>query len=149
MIKHLILSLGKWYIFADININHKAMKSILKLSNVLIILLVLFGNNAYASFPNKQAIQDQANSSTTSIAADTQEVLTGVADSQTKAKSSALAGKKNMIISLLLWFFLGWIAGHRWYHGKPWGWNLLFIFTFMGFGIWWIVDLIFILTGKF
>ncbi len=125
------------------------MKSILKLSNVLVILLVLFGNQAYASFPNKQAIEAQSNSNLTSIAADTEEVLSGVNNSQTVAKSSALAGKKNMIISLLLWFFLGWIAGHRWYHGKPWGWNLLFIFTLGGFGIWWIVDLIFIITGKF
>jgi hypothetical protein len=52
-------------------------------------------------------------------------------------------------ITLALWFFLGGLAAHRWYRGKPTGWNILFILTGGGCGIWAIVDLINILTGKF
>lgn len=53
------------------------------------------------------------------------------------------------IITLLLWFFLGGIAGHRWYAHKPTGWNILFILTLGGLGIWWLIDGINILTGNF
>jgi hypothetical protein len=54
-----------------------------------------------------------------------------------------------MWILVLLWFFLGFVAAHRWYAGKPAGWNILFILTGGGCGIWAIIDLIHILTGKF
>lgn len=57
--------------------------------------------------------------------------------------------KKEMWITLALWWFLGIFAAHRWYRGKPAGWNILFILTLGGCGIWAIVDLINILTGKF
>lgn len=52
-------------------------------------------------------------------------------------------------ILLALWFFLGGFAAHRWYAKKPVGWNLLFILTLGGLGIWAIVDLIQILTQDF
>lgn len=44
---------------------------------------------------------------------------------------------------LLLFIFL-----HRFYVKRPIS-GLLFMFTFGGFGIWWIIDLITILCGKF
>ncbi len=53
------------------------------------------------------------------------------------------------IILLLLWLFLGGLAAHRWYAKKPAGWNILFILTLGGLGIWAIVDLINILTDNF
>ena len=56
---------------------------------------------------------------------------------------------KEMWITLALWFFLGALAAHRWYRRKPIGWNILFILTGGGCGIWAIVDLINILTKKF
>ena len=52
-------------------------------------------------------------------------------------------------ITLALWFFLGGLAAHRWYKKKPVGWNILFILTGGGCGVWWIIDLIHILQGKF
>ena len=63
--------------------------------------------------------------------------------------SSSSAIDNELLITLLLWFFLGFLAGHRWYRGKPTGWNILFILTGGGCGIWAIVDLVHILTGKF
>lgn len=58
-------------------------------------------------------------------------------------------GDREFIILLLLWFFLGIFAGHRWYAGKPAGWNILFILTAGGCGVWAIVDLVNIITGNF
>jgi len=63
--------------------------------------------------------------------------------------AAAAGGDNEMIILLLLWFFLGLLAAHRWYAGKPAGWNILFILTLGGFGIWALVDLINILTDNF
>jgi len=39
-------------------------------------------------------------------------------------------------ILLALWFFLGAFAAHRWYAGKPVGWNILYILTLGGCGVW-------------
>lgn len=54
-----------------------------------------------------------------------------------------------MWILLLLLFFLGVLAAHRWYAGKPVGWNILFILTAGGCGIWALIDLISIIKGDF
>jgi TM2 domain-containing membrane protein YozV len=54
-----------------------------------------------------------------------------------------------MWILVLLWFFLGFVAAHRWYAGKPAGWNILFILTGGGCFIWALVDLVHIFKGKF
>lgn len=66
-----------------------------------------------------------------------------------ESKSQKAPMDTELIITLLLWFFLGALAAHRWYKGKPTGWNILFILTGGGCGIWALVDLINILTGKF
>lgn len=66
-----------------------------------------------------------------------------------KAEKSESGADRELVITLLLWFFLGGFAAHRWYKGKPAGWNILFILTAGGCGIWAIVDLVNILTGKF
>lgn len=52
-------------------------------------------------------------------------------------------------ITLALWFFLGGLAAHRWYKKKPVGWNILFILTAGGCGVWAIIDLIHILQQDF
>ncbi len=52
-------------------------------------------------------------------------------------------------ITLALWFFLGSLAAHRWYRRKPVGWNILYILTLGGCGVWAIIDLINILRGDF
>lgn len=65
------------------------------------------------------------------------------------SKADKPSGDREFIILLLLWFFLGMFAAHRWYAGKPAGWNILFILTAGGCGIWAIVDLVNIITGNF
>ncbi|WP_242205293.1 TM2 domain-containing protein [Aestuariivivens insulae] len=56
---------------------------------------------------------------------------------------------KDLTVGIILWFFLGWAAGHRWYYGKPVGWNILFIITAGGLGVWWVIDLVNMIQGNF
>ena len=55
---------------------------------------------------------------------------------------------KKVLPLFLLFFFLAWLGVHRFYVGKI-GTAILFILTLGGFGIWWIIDLILIVTGNF
>lgn len=55
---------------------------------------------------------------------------------------------KRFVITFILCFFLGFLGIHRFYVGK-WGTGLLMLLTGALCGIWWLVDLILILTGNF
>jgi TM2 domain-containing membrane protein YozV len=51
-------------------------------------------------------------------------------------------------LTLLMWLFFGIFGVHRFINNKI-GTGLLMLFTFGGFGIWYIVDMILILTNNF
>ena len=55
---------------------------------------------------------------------------------------------KRILPAFLLCFFLGVFGVHRFYAGKI-GTGILELVTFGGLGIWWLVDMILILTGSF
>ncbi len=55
---------------------------------------------------------------------------------------------KRILPLFLLLFFLGFLGVHRFYAGKILT-GILFIVTIGGFGIWYIVDLIYIVVGGF
>lgn len=55
---------------------------------------------------------------------------------------------KNWWTALLLCWFLGGCGAHRFYAGKT-GTAVAMLFTYGGFGIWTIIDLIKILMQKF
>ncbi|MFD2914394.1 TM2 domain-containing protein [Psychroserpens luteus] len=63
--------------------------------------------------------------------------------------SPAAKASDDKVVGILLWVFLWPFAAHRWYYGKPIGWNILFILTFGGLGVWAIVDLVNIITDNF
>jgi len=55
---------------------------------------------------------------------------------------------KSFIATLLFCIFLGTLGIHRFYVGKI-GTGILMLLTFGGFGIWWLIDLIFIVSMRF
>ena len=59
-----------------------------------------------------------------------------------------MKSEKDWLVTLLLCLFLGGIGGHRFYAGKI-GTGILQLITLGGCGIWSLIDLIMILTGKF
>lgn len=59
-----------------------------------------------------------------------------------------MKSEKEWLITLLLCLFLGSIGGHRFYAGKI-GTGILQLITLGGCGIWTIIDLIMVISGKF
>ena len=62
--------------------------------------------------------------------------------------SSPSESDSQWVVTLLLAFLLGVIGAHRFYVGKT-GTGILMLLTFGGLGIWLLIDLILIVTGKF
>ncbi|MBE0537083.1 MAG: TM2 domain-containing protein [Phycisphaerae bacterium] len=60
----------------------------------------------------------------------------------------ATKSDKSGLVCLLLLLLLPGLGIHRFYVGKV-GTGLLFLVTLGGFGIWWLIDLIFIVSGAF
>ena len=59
-----------------------------------------------------------------------------------------MQSEKSRLATVLLCFFFGTIGVHRFYVGKV-GSGIAQIFTLGGLGIWTLIDLIFILSGRF
>jgi hypothetical protein len=114
----------------------------MKIKLLLTFLLCLGAyTTSYASFPVERTKLDTTSENTT--IADHSETTTYV------SPAAAPAGRDKWV-GVALWFFLWWpFAAHRWYYKKPVGWNILFILTIGGLGIWAIVDLINMLTDNF
>jgi TM2 domain-containing membrane protein YozV len=61
--------------------------------------------------------------------------------------NSAISPHSRAIV-IILCFFLGVLGIHRFYVGKILT-GILMLITGGGFGIWWLIDLIFAVLGKF
>lgn len=128
------------------------MKKIKLALVALVATVIITGSSVYASFPVKNETRtEQTTNATTSSTTQNAEVkaVEKALTEKVSAKPEKTQMDKEMIITLLLWFFLGGVAAHRWYKKKPVGWNILYIITLGGCGIWAIVDLINILTDNF
>ena len=55
---------------------------------------------------------------------------------------------KNRILAMLFCLFFGVFGVHRLYVGKFWS-GLFQFFTAGGFGVWWIIDFVLLLMGRF
>lgn len=110
----------------------------MKIKFLLSLLLCLGAYSiSYASFPVERATVNTT-------------IITNHSETRTYVSPATQTTDRNKWVGVALWFFLGWpFAAHRWYYKKPVGWNILFILTIGGLGIWAIVDLINILTDNF
>jgi len=95
-------------------------------------------SNSYASFPVSR----------TAAATVSANVAVEVSE-EPMSSPAASSSQKSQGVALLLWFFLGGFAAHRWYLGSPIGWNILFILTLGGLFVWAVIDLIDIITGAY
>jgi len=125
------------------------------LSKIFVVAFLFLLNPIFGSFPVKSPSkahdkneQTIINSQNGSVFEDTK-IETLKSNLESSPLTDSTKSKNDLVILLVLWFFLGFLAAHRWYAKKPAGWNILFILTFGGLGIWAIIDLISILTGKF
>ncbi|UMB60605.1 TM2 domain-containing protein [Lutibacter sp. A80] len=110
----------------------------MKLKIILsLVALLLVTSFSYASFPVKRTVTTNA----TEISNDS--------SSEALVSPAAASSQKSQGIALLLGIFLGGLAGHKWYLGNPWYINVLFIVTLGGFGVWWVIDMIRIITGDY
>ena len=98
---------------------------------VLSMVALLFVNQATAAFPIKKA-------------ANTETVTT---IEQPTESSATDEGGQNQIVALVLCFLLGGLGIHRFYLGYTWQ-GVVQLLTAGGFGIWWIIDLVRIITGD-
>jgi TM2 domain-containing membrane protein YozV len=73
---------------------------------------------------------------------------TGMAELKAPSQVPAPQGAAKFYPTFFLGVFLGVFGGHRFYVGKI-GTGLLQLVTLGGLGIWWFVDMIMILLGKF
>ena len=111
----------------------------MKIKLLLSFLVFFIGiTTASASFPVKR---------TTTAVENTNTVTLETVDAE--MTSPAVMKGNDKTTAILLWVFLGGFAAHRWYLGSPIGWNILFILTAGGAGIWWIIDGIDIITDKY
>lgn len=119
----------------------------------LVLALSLFVTGVtFASFPVNQTENTEKVVSieeTTQNAIELNEATEEATLEEVSSESPATAMDQETLILILLWLVLGGFAAHRWYAGKPVGWNILFILTAGGCGIWAIVDLVKILQGNF
>lgn len=112
----------------------------MKLKIILsLLVMVLAVGSSYASFPVKRV----ASSTTGVVTVETEET------EELTSPAASAASQKSQGIALLLLLFLGGFAAHRWYLGSPWYWNVLYIITLGGLGIWALIDLIGIITGSY
>ena len=62
--------------------------------------------------------------------------------------SSSSTNSSDWLTLFLLTFFVGVLGVHRFYTGKI-GTGFLMLITLGGFGVWFLVDLILVVTGQF
>ena len=108
---------------------------------LLFAFILLMTTNSYAGFP----VTRTSSTNTTEIT----NISDDTVDTSLMTSPAAAASDDTFLIALLLFIFLWPLAAHRWYLGSPIGWNILFIVTFGGLGVWAIVDLIDIITKKY
>ena len=95
------------------------------------MVALLFANQVNAAFPIKKAVE-------------TENVTVAI---QPTDASDTNADGQSQIIALVLCLLVGGLGVHRFYLGYIWQ-GVVQLLTGGGFGIWWLIDLIRIITGD-
>lgn len=110
----------------------------------LFVMMFLFSSVAsFASFPVKKSVT--TNDATTSISVDMDQQDSATAY-DVLATTDGDSGK-SQLIALILCVAVGGLGIHRFYLGYMWQ-GVVQLLTAGGFGIWWLIDLINLITGK-
>ena len=76
------------------------------------------------------------------------EMYDGKTEDQVQAHSNSEPSDKDFVTTLLICIFLGGLGVHRFFVDKI-GTGVLMLVTLGGLGIWWIIDIILIVTSSF
>lgn len=125
------------------------MKKIKLALVALVATVIIAGSSVYASFPVKNEVKTEQTTNSGNVNQEVKQAKVEKFVKEEIVKPSNTQFDQDMLITILLWWFLWPLAAHRWYKKKPVGWNILFILTGGGCGIWAIVDAINILTDNF
>lgn len=71
-----------------------------------------------------------------------------VAERPTGTVATQQVSDKGFVPAILICLFLGGLGIHRFWVGKP-GTGILMLLTLGGLGVWALIDLVMIITGKF
>lgn len=104
---------------------------------LLLVLLLGFSVPCLAGFPVTRTVQTQLESGMS------------VTSSDDVTSPAAVKSNKSKGVAIILLLTLGLLAGHRWYLGSLWMYNVFFILTLGGLGIWALADLIGIIVGSY
>jgi hypothetical protein len=111
-----------------------------KLTLAFMSVFMMVSSFAFASFPVERHVTTQTV---------TLENGSTAMESVTTLSTPAAVVMSTQTTAILLWFFLGFVAAHRWYLNSPIGWNILYILTFQGLGVWAIIDLIDLISENY
>ncbi len=104
-------------------------------------------NQATAAIPMQEQLEVvTAVEETTTAQAEVAPITKAEKKMAKKAKKKAMGGK-SQLVALLLCIFLGGLGIHRFYLGYIWQ-GVVQLLTAGVFGIWWLIDLIRIITGD-
>jgi len=130
-----------------------SMKNTIKLFIYCLAAFLIFGGTAYASFPVKNESKKEQSIGFGREKLGAPQIQSNVVlnenDKEDTPKSIQFEDIDEKLILVLLLICLWPIAAHRWYKRKPIIWNILFILTIGGYGIWLLIDLVNILIDEF
>lgn len=118
---------------------------------------VLNSSNSFAAFPITQTTTTVAAQDQVAIEEAVAQTTTTTATAATKVKAEkkqnffskmkSKLGGKSQVVALILVLLVGGLGIHRFYLGYTWQ-GIVQLLTAGGCGIWWLIDLIRIITGD-